>query len=199
MVTEAAVRDSLREVVLARVPELSEAYYEFWVPRTNERADVAAVGSSFWGFEIKTERDTLSRLPRQVEAYSRLFDRCSVVVAERHLDAALSVVPEWWGAAVILNGRTPPTFRLVRLPRRNQGVDPQTLVRLLWREEVRSILSAFGAELDPRASRASMWQLLLSTIELDGLKDVVRQALLDRDPALARFPSRRTSSSDVRP
>src|SRR5262249_24594293 len=73
MVTEAVVRDSLRQELLARRPELSETYYEFWVPRTNERADVAALGSSLWGFEIKTDRDTLSRLPRQVEAYSRLF------------------------------------------------------------------------------------------------------------------------------
>src|SRR5450755_4976732 len=75
MLTEAVVRESLREEVLARLPELSETIYEFWVPLTNERADVVAIGTSLWAFEIKTHRDNLARLPRQVAAYSRLFDR----------------------------------------------------------------------------------------------------------------------------
>jgi hypothetical protein len=199
MVTEATVRESLREEVVARLPGLSETIYEFWVPRTNERADIVAIAASLWGFEIKTDRDTLNRLPRQVEAYSRLFDRCMIVLAESHLDAALAVVPEWWGAAVILTDPMPLSFRVVRPARPNLGVDPETLVRLLWRDEVRYILSAFGAEPDPGASRASMWQHLLSLVDLDGLKEAVRNALLARDLNLVRFPTRRSSAFDVSP
>ena len=97
MVTEATVRESLRDEVVANVPGLSETIYEFWVPRTNERADLAAIGPAMWGYEIKTAQDTLRRLPRQVEAYNRLFDHCTIVLAERHLKAALTIVPEWWG------------------------------------------------------------------------------------------------------
>jgi hypothetical protein len=75
MAPEAAVRDTLRQEVRAKSC-VSETIDEFWVPRTNERADLAAIGSRLWGFEIKTDRDTLRRLPRQVEAYNRLFDMC---------------------------------------------------------------------------------------------------------------------------
>ncbi|MGH3299540.1 MAG: sce7726 family protein, partial [Trebonia sp.] len=107
MVTEATVRESLRDEVVASVPGLSETIYEFWVPRTNERADLAAIGPAMWGYEIKTAQDTLRRLPRQVEAYNRLFDHCTVVLAERHLKAALTIVPEWWGVAVILTDHVP--------------------------------------------------------------------------------------------
>jgi predicted nucleic acid-binding protein len=39
------------------------------------------------GFEIKTARDTLRRLPTQIEAYSRYFDHAVLVVAEKHLSA----------------------------------------------------------------------------------------------------------------
>lgn len=197
MLTEAVVRESLRQEVLAAVPRRAEAVYEFWVPRSNERADIAVIGTRMDGFEIKTDRDTLKRLPRQVEAYNRLFDRCTLVLAERHLDAALAIVPGWWGVAMILADRVPLSFRLVRPASPNHGVDPETLVRLLWREEVRSVLSRFGAEPDPRASRASMWQQLLSLVDLDGLKHAVRKALLERDPSLARFPNRRSSAFDV--
>jgi hypothetical protein len=198
MVTEAVVRESLRDDVISKLSGSLEAIYEFWVPRTNERADLAVIGSGMFGFEIKSDRDTLRRLPRQVDAYGRLFDHCTIVAAERHLDAALAVVPEWWGAAVILSYRALPTFRLVRPARPNRSVDPETLVRLLWREEVRSVLKALGAEPDPRASRASMWQQLLGVADLDGLKHAVREALLGRDHSLAHFPSRRSMSVEVR-
>ena len=191
------VRESLRRELLARAPKRAEAIYEFWVPRSNERADVVVIGSAMLGFEIKTDRDTLERLPRQVGAYNRLFDRCTLVLAERHLDAALAIVPEWWGVAMILADRAPLSFSLVRPASPNCGVDPETLVRLLWREEVRSILSEFGAVPDTRASRASMWQELLRLVDLDGLKAAVRKALLERDPSLARFPNRRSSVLDV--
>jgi hypothetical protein len=194
VLTEAAVRDSLRQEVLATVSKRAEAVYEFWVPRSNERADVVVIGSAMLGYEIKTDRDTLRRLPRQIEAYGRVFDRCTVVLADRHLEAALSIVPEWWGVAMILADRAPLSFRPIRPASLNRGVDPETLVRLLWRQEARSALSALGAELDPRASRASMWQQLLSLLDLEGLKEAVRRALLERDPSLVRFPNRRWSA-----
>jgi hypothetical protein len=197
VLTEAVVRESLRQEVLATVPRRAEAVYEFWVPRSNERADVVIIGTAMLGYEIKTDRDTLRRLPRQVEAYSRLFDRCTVILADRHLEAALAIVPEWWGVATILADRVPLSFRVVRSASPNRGVDPETLVRLLWRDEARSVLSALGADLDPRASRAAMWQLLLNLLDLDGLREAVRKALLERDPRLVRFPNRRSSAPGV--
>jgi hypothetical protein len=197
MATEAAVRDTLRQQVKARLG-LAGTFDEFWVPRTNERADLAAIGSHFWGFEIKTSHDTLNRLPRQVEAYNRLFDRCAIVVAERHLDAALAMVPRWWGAAVVLDDRLALAFRVVRWPRPNLGVDPETLVRLLWREEVRSVLRTLDATPDPRASRVAMWRDLLSICDLDVLKAAVRDALLARDPSSRRFAAKSAPGADVK-
>src|SRR5665213_2602297 len=84
--TEAVVRHSLREEMLALAPSTAEAIYEFWVPRSHERADVVVIGATIEGFEIKTERDSLKRLPRQAEAYTRIFDRCHAVLAHRHVD-----------------------------------------------------------------------------------------------------------------
>ena len=100
VVTEARVRHSLRGALLASAPT-AETIYEFWVPQTNERADVAVIGDLLYGFEIKTERDSLKRLPRQADAYTRVFDRCHVVVAPCHLDRAAEMLPPWWGVLVI--------------------------------------------------------------------------------------------------
>ena len=38
------------------------------------RADIAVLGTKLIGYEIKSETDTLSRLPRQAAAYGAIFD-----------------------------------------------------------------------------------------------------------------------------
>jgi hypothetical protein len=185
VLAEAGVRDWLRAEVLARSSERTEAIYELWVPRTNARADVAVIGAELEGFEIKAERDTLRRLPSQAAAYGRLFDRCTVVLAERHLDDALDLVPEWWGVFVIVPSSS-PAFFTARLAQPNECVDPELLVRLLWKDEVRAALSAFDVEPDRRASRSMLWRQLLALADLDSLKLAVRQALLSRSAGDSR-------------
>ncbi len=186
--TGAEVRQSLRAEVLASAPPSAEVIFEFWVPQTNERADVAVVGATMDGFEIKTERDSLKRLPRQADAYTRLFDRCHAVLAHRHVDRALEILPPWWGVLVIEDGMT---FTMLKLPKSNSSVDPETLVRLLWRDEAYGALCSLGVPPDPSAGRFRLWELLLTLLDLDGLKRVVRDAILLRDPSRARMPSQR--------
>ncbi|WP_197480754.1 sce7726 family protein [Rhodococcus sp. EPR-157] len=59
--------------------------------------DVAVVNGALSGFELKSARDTLRRLPKQIEIYSRVLDHAVLVVADNHLDSAMSLVPDWWG------------------------------------------------------------------------------------------------------
>lgn len=188
--TESAVKQLLRRELLSTASQPSEAVYEFWVPTTNARADVAMIGARIEGFEIKTERDTLKRLPRQAEAYMRLFDRCHAVLAHRHVENAIKILPPWWGVLVIPSDGGPNLVR-AREGDANQRVDPETLVRLLWRDEAYSALCGFGVSPDPRAGRLRLWELLLGLLDLEALKFVVRKALLQRDPARARIPSQR--------
>jgi hypothetical protein len=192
VLTEAIIRESLSDELLSGLPH-AEAVYELWVPRSYERADLAVIGPSMDGFEIKTARDTLKRLPRQAAAYARLFDRCYVVLADRHVDAAMKILPAWWGVMVI-RGETKPGFEPIREAEVNHDVDPETLVRLLWRDEVYAALCAFGAAPEPGAGRFRMWAQLLDLVEVDVLKTAVREALIHRDAASARISSRRFSA-----
>jgi len=189
MLTEAIVRESLRHDLLAAVPS-AEAMDEFWVPRSYERADIAVIGPTMDGFEIKTERDNLKRLPRQAAAYSRLFDHCYVVLADRHVREAVDILPSWWGM-ILIRGETTPTFECLREAHVNRDVDPETLVRLLWRDEVHAVLCALGAPPEPKAGRFRMWGELLELVDIEVLKAAVREALIRRDPNLARISSRR--------
>ena len=193
MSTESAVRDALRTHLLAEVRGAKETVDEFWVPRSHERADLAVIGSSLDGFEIKTERDTLQRLPRQAAAYGRLFDRCTLVLADKHLDAARQILPKWWGITVIRPDRS-STFETWRQPGTNPEIDPNVLVRLLWREDAAMALAELGHIPDPRASRGALWKELLEQTSLTSLREAVRMAILNRDPSQARIPTRRFRS-----
>lgn len=179
MATEATVRHALRRHLLVEHKYPTETVDEFWVPRSHERADMAVIGRLLTGFEIKTERDTLRRLPRQAGAYGRVFDRCTVVVAAKHSNAAIDMLPEWWGIVeVSVNGHV--TFAETRKARPNQAVDPETLVRLLWRDEVAAALTTLGARPAPRTARSAMWRELLHLADLRQLRAAVRHALVRR-------------------
>lgn len=196
MVAEAYVREALRSALSAAATDRQEVVDEFWVPCSHERADVAVIGSLMEAFEIKTDQDRLTRLPRQVAAYSRLFDRCTAVVAERHVREAMAMIPEWWGVLVVTTGGF-ISFEVARSADANEYVDAGTLVRLLWRDEVSAALTRLGAPPEPGAARSSMWDQLLRHVDLGGLRAIVRQALRSRDPSRARFGTRRVSSALV--
>jgi hypothetical protein len=193
---EADVREALRSALLAAATDRPEVVDEFWVPCSHERADVAVIGNWMEAFEIKTDQDRLTRLPRQIGAYGRLFDRCTAVVAERHLREATAMIPEWWGVLVITTGESIP-FESVRSADVNESVDAATLVRLLWRGEVSATLTRLGAPPEPGAARSSMWDELLRHVDLGGLRTIVRQALRSRDPARARFGTRRLAPASI--
>ncbi len=99
-------------------------------------------------------------------------------------------MPVWWGITTVhVNGGV--SFTEVREPRRNPGLDPEILVRLLWKDEAMAALAQLGAAHDERASRGALWRALLEAASLTQLRAAVRRALLDRDPAQARIATRR--------
>lgn len=68
------------------------------------RIDLVVVNGTLHGFEIKSDRDTLKRLPKQVRIYNPVLDRITLVVGHRHADEAMQIVPEWWGVKLAVIG-----------------------------------------------------------------------------------------------
>ena len=176
------------------------------------RADIAVVNGILKGYEIKSDRDTLARLTTQASIYSQVFDTVTLVVAERHLNKAIKLVPAWWGIEAAALDAASSTVKLnpVRDEQMNPSVDALTLAQLLWRDEVLSILAN---TLDPHAfskkPRAFLWKHLAQSMPLCNLKDVVRMSLKTRtgwrvdeqrilDDATFRLSSR-SSNSQVLP
>jgi hypothetical protein len=57
------------------------------------KADVVILNGTATAYEIKSERDSLSRLEKQIASYMRVFATTNVIVGENHLDDVLSSIP----------------------------------------------------------------------------------------------------------
>lgn len=67
---------------------------EFPLADSSGRIDLAILTpTNFTGVEIKSERDSLRRLDKQIEAFSRYFDRLIVILAGKH-GATLLELPD---------------------------------------------------------------------------------------------------------
>jgi hypothetical protein len=135
------------------------------------------------GIEIKAEADTLSRLPRQVSAYGRVVDLATLIAAERHIDAAATLVPGWWGIVEARKtGKGTIAFRRLRDERINRSLDPMTLARLLWHAEVAQLLRELGAnESRLRSPRAVLYAELVAALPISRLRRAVRETLRTRE------------------
>lgn len=58
------------------------------------KADVVILNGTGTVYEIKSERDSLTRLEAQLNAYMRVFALVNVIVGENHLDEVVKNVPE---------------------------------------------------------------------------------------------------------
>ncbi|HET7418144.1 MAG TPA: sce7726 family protein [Solirubrobacterales bacterium] len=145
------------------------------------RIDVALINGRLEGFEIKSESDSLSRLPRQAVAYSQVFDRLTMICAERHLEPALALLPDWWGVEVAEPREASTRLVRKRPARANPEVDPQAVAQLLWRSEALAALEARNEARGMRSKpRRALWSALAETTPRRELRLLVRETLRAR-------------------
>ena len=146
------------------------------------RIDIAVVNGIMHGYEIKSDQDTLDRLPEQMTVFNSVFDKMTLVVGKSHLYDAINIVPDWWGiviAKIDENGSI--VFNLIRECQKNIGQDKVSIARLLWREEALKILEKAGEANGLRSkSRDSIYQKLSIVFDKKTLEKKVRDTLFFR-------------------
>ena len=145
------------------------------------RIDLAVINGELSGYELKSDRDTLERLPLQARLYSRVFDRVTLVASERHVDKALSRIPEWWGITVALEEADTVLLRSRRPSQPNPAQDPYLVAQFLWKEEALSVLASLGMKKGWTGKRLKeIHQKLASELPITELAAYVRNALKRR-------------------
>ncbi len=155
---------------------------ELGVCQGSVRIDMAVVNGSLHGYEIKSERDTLERLPHQCVHYSRVFDEVTVVVGPSYFPLVKNVVPAWWGVVVAEpNEAGIPSLVQKRKAKKNPNLDAFAIAQLLWREEALDLLHEYGLSDGLRSkTRKEIWLALADYLRLDELRDEVRRKLVNR-------------------
>lgn len=160
------------------------------------RADVAVVNGSLAAFEIKSDQDTLDRLPRQVEIYGRVFDYVTLIVGKRHARGVAKKIPPFWGITIASETDGALSLKSRRTPKRNKKVDPVSVARLLWRDEALALLAkhhlAEGLRSKPRRA---LWDALAGDLPQDDLSQAVRETLRARRDWPADPPQLRCGDS----
>ncbi len=156
--------------------------HELGLAHARSRIDLATVNGSIHGYEIKSMQDSLDRLPRQLETYTQALQKLTLVVATRHVERTLSLVPPWaavWEVSVGPRGGV--RFSVHRDGRRNPEVDLFLLAHLLWRDEAQGYLQQFGASRKQlRAPRAELYRQLIETVSERELVSLIKSSMMLR-------------------
>ncbi len=143
------------------------------------RVDIAVVNGSINGYEIKSDRDTLERLPKQIHHYSKILDYSYLVVGEKHYKAALELLPPDWGVYIVS-----PDLQLTchKEAQQNQHVNLYSLALLLWRDEavdmVREVMCT-GKKLSSM-TKLKAAKFLSENCSYEDLNEYVRYCLKNR-------------------
>ena len=188
-----AIRDALRGTLISRRSDVKSPLVleELGICRGQVRVDLAVVNDLFHGYEIKSDRDNLRRLVRQVAFYSNVFDRATLVIGDRALADAADCLPGWWGITRFAIEGGSIVFRPIRHTRPNPSRVPRALVEFLWRDEVLTLLKARDLDVGVRSKpRRELWDRMCSYFDLDDIADAVKAQLMARtDAPVLQSPS----------
>ena len=179
----------IRQVVLSK---LNREYHddpktmiieELGLCQGDARIDIAVVNGSIHGFEIKSDKDTLRRLNNQIEIYNRSLSFVTLVVGEKHLTAALKLIPKWWGVIIANeNSDQKPLLRIRRKAKSNLFLDPFAVAQLLWRDEALTALKRKGLHKGfANKPRAVLWRRLAEHLPTEELPSLVRSFFKARE------------------
>jgi len=154
------------------------------------KADVAILNGTATVYEIKSERDSLSRLANQVENYKKVFAKVYVIASEGHVKGVLDTVSEDIGVMMLGSRYRIATVR--EAEDRPDRICPATVFESLRSAEAVTVLKrlkvaipsvpntqrhaamrAVFALLDPTAVHEAMVTTLKRTRDLAPLGDLV--------------------------
>ncbi|MGH6736881.1 MAG: sce7726 family protein [Methyloceanibacter sp.] len=92
---KAALIDDLFET--GAVDDASVIVNEMLVPGWRRRADLVHANGQLVAYEIKSEADSLARLPGQIDSFTRWFEGVAVVVAPKHVQNVLASIEDGVG------------------------------------------------------------------------------------------------------
>jgi hypothetical protein len=109
------------------------------------KADLAILNGTATVYEVKSERDSLVRLQRQIAAYTTVFSRVYVITAETHMNTVMRSLPEEIGVLQLSGRHQISTLR--EAVDRPERTSPAAIFDSIRTGEARLILQARGVSI----------------------------------------------------
>ncbi len=121
------------------------------------KADLVIFNGTATVYEIKSERDSLSRLERQIEAYRDVFATVYVIAGEKHIDGIFEKAPDDVG--VMLLSSKHHITRVRKAISRPERTRPEAIFDSLRTAEAKRVLLDYGVTV-PSVPNTELHQLL---------------------------------------
>lgn len=145
------------------------------------RVDIAVINGKLHGYEIKSEQDTLERLPMQMDSYNKIFDKMTIVTGEKYINKVEEIVPEWWGIYYVSTKKNEIELKRKRAGRINRDVDILQITQLLWKDELIELLNIHGINKGIKSkTRFALCQIVIDNIDYEAIKLFVNLKLKAR-------------------
>ena len=154
---------------------------ELVLNRGAARIDLAVVNGKLHGYEIKSDADTLDRLPAQIEAYDAVFDEVTIVVGARHLVRAEELIPRCWGITRANFSDEKIELSVLRGPKNNPRQTTEAVAELLWRDEAVELLRRYSTTKSiARLNRTLLTRRIDELLDRETVCGYTREALKAR-------------------
>lgn len=176
----------IREPLIEKLIKLNEGHnyriiQEMAICDGLSRVDIAVANGKLYGYEIKSDADTLDRLPQQQEFYNKTFDKVFIVVGSKYKSIIQEYIPDWWGVYVAYYDKEENIlFKLKKRGRKNNGISAESLLELLWRDEIENLLKLHGFKGLSGKNRRILRQIALNNLSLKIIRDYARETLKTR-------------------
>lgn len=158
----------------------SRVVEELNVSYGDARIDIAVINGALHGYEIKSEKDTLNRLPNQILSYTKTFDYLTIITGKNHLKHLESLLPDWCGIVIAsyIQGGKKIELSVYKEAKRNASIEKHSVVQLLWRDEVIEVLRSINILKGIKGkSKQFLWNLLADSLDEKSLSEKVREIM----------------------
>lgn len=148
----------------------------------NAVIDIATIDENYFcGYEIKSDRDTLKRLPMQMQIYNYVFDKITIVVGKSKLLKAIYIIPDFWGVILAKEENNNINLIQIRLPEVNNNININWLSKKLWRSDMVIILKKMNLYKGrSNYCRNNLIKIIVENTSTSKLKSYIRNVLINR-------------------
>lgn len=145
------------------------------------RVDIAVANGKLCGYEIKSDADTLERLPLQQKCYDKTFDTVSIIVGEKFKDRIEEYVPQHWGIYIASEYKNGCRIKRKRTAKINKNIQASSLLELLWKEELMYLLKGAGIKGISGKNRRILRKMAIDNIPIKDIRDFTRETIKNRE------------------